>query len=190
MSVRRPLLSALLALVLGLLAAFAVACGDDGDDSKLLGPRSADRIRAALDDIEDRVARGRCDGLGADLDELSSVVVNLPGSVDAGLRRRLREGTQHLRDIAREECEEKRPETTETQPETTETVPPATTETVPPATTETVPPETTTQPPPETEQPVPPEEQPEEPILPEDSGGNQAPSGSVPPGQAKKDASG
>ena len=188
MSVRRlpPLV---LALVLGLLAAFAVACGDEGDETKLLGPRSAERIRTELEDVESRVAQGRCGGLEEDLSQLSAAIAALPSSVDQALRRRLGDGAQHLRAIAPDECDENKPETTDTQPETTETVPPETTETLPPETTETVPPETTTTPPATTDV-VPPPEQPDEPVLPEDTGGDQAPGAAVPPGQAKKDGKG
>jgi hypothetical protein len=182
MSVRRRLPPLLLALVLGLLAAFAVACGDGGDDSNLIGPRGADRIRAALDDIDDRVARGRCEGLSGDLAELDDAIASLPSSVDRRLRRRLGDGADLLRSQARDDCDDNQPETTTTET-TPETVPPPTTETVPPETTPTAPPETTTVPP-ETE-PVPPETTPEEPVLPEDTGGT--PGAAVPPGQAKKD---
>ena len=170
MSVRR-LPPVALALVLGLLAAYAVACGDGGDDSKLLGPGSADNIRAALDDIEDRVARGRCEGLAQDLDALGRAVAAVPSSVDRGLRQRLGDGVETLRDQAPDACRGNRPETTETQPETTETLPPETTETLPPETTPTVPPETTPTQPPETTPTPPPETTPDEPVLPEDTGG-------------------
>ena len=48
MTVRR-LLPPLLALVLGLLAAFAVACGDEGENEKLLPQSRAENIREELD---------------------------------------------------------------------------------------------------------------------------------------------
>ena len=184
MTLRRPVLTALLALVLGLLSALAVACGDGGDDSRLLAPRSADRIRAALDDLEERVERGRCDGLDEDLDRLSQAVAAVPSSVDRELRVRLGDGVQHLREIAPDDCRDNEPETTETTPETVPETTPETVETTPPETVETTPPETTTQPPPTTT--TPPPEQPDEPVLPEDTGGDQAPGAAVPPGQAKK----
>ena len=181
MTVRRlpPLL---LALVLGLLAAFAVACGDDGDDRRLLGPRTADRIQAALDDLERRVERGRCDDLDEDLDRLSEAVAAVPSSVDRELRVRLGDGVQHLRDIAPEECRDNEPETTETEPETVPETTPETVETTP-ETVETTPP-TTTQPPPTTTQPPP--DEPDEPVVPDDTGGDQAPGAGMPPGQVKK----
>jgi hypothetical protein len=183
MTVRRlpPLL---LALVLGLLAAFAVACGDDGDDRKLLAPSRADAIVAELETIEERVAKGDCADLDPAFTRLNRAIDELPRSTDSRLRRRLAQGAENLQEIAPADCRENRPETTETEPETVETEPPATTETVPPPTTETTPPPTTTTPP--TTGTTPPPEEPEEPVQPEDTGGDQAPGAKVPPGQAKK----
>ena len=186
MTVRRlpPLV---LALVLGLLAAFAVACGDDGDETRLLGPRTADKIRAALDDLEEQVERGRCeDELDEDLDRLSAAVAAVPSSVDRELRVRLGDGVQHLRRIAREDCEANAPETTpETAPETTPETTPETVPTDPPDTVETTP-QTTTTPPPTTTGTTPPPDEPDEPVLPEDTGGDEAPGAAIPPGQVRK----
>ena len=183
MSVRRlpPLL---LALVLGPLAAFAAACGDEGDDRRLLRPQDAEAIRAELDKIDERVAQGECEDLAPAFVRLNRAIDELPQRTDADLRRRLTEGAEHLEQVSDEECEPA--ETTETQPETTETLPPETTETLPPETTETQPPETTETQPPETT-PPPPETTPEVPVPPEDTGGEQAPGARfAPPGQAKK----
>ena len=191
MTVRRlpPLL---LALVVGVLCAVAVACGDDGDDRSLISPSRASEIKDELDTISERVERGRCDELDPAFIRLDRAVDGLPPEADRRLRRRLADGVENLRSISRDECRDNRPETTETTETTeTETVP----ETVP---TETLPPETTpppqTTPPPTQEPPAqttPPEPEPEEPVLPEDvppegTGGDQAPGAFVPPGQAKK----
>jgi len=159
MTVRR-LLPPLLALVLGLLAAFATSCGSDDNDKKLIPASRAENIREELDKIGERVERGECDALRFAFDRLAREVEGLPRTVDRRLRTRLAEGVAHLQGIAPEECQSNEPETTpettpETEPETEpETVPPETTpETVPPETTpetvppETVPPETTTVPP-------------------------------------------
>ena len=166
----------LLALVLGALSAFAVACGEEREG--LIASSRASDLQESLDNIEGLVSEGRCAGaLEDNLDSLRSKVNDLPGSVDADLRARLRDGVDHLEGQAPEECREER---TKTQPETTpetipETVPP---ETIPEETTppETTPPETTPeepQPPQTTPQPEPPpEEQP-----PPDSGGEEAPLG-------------
>ena len=44
-----------LALVLGLLAALAVACGESGDEDKLTSPTRASSIKEELDLIAERV---------------------------------------------------------------------------------------------------------------------------------------
>ncbi|HEV2813115.1 MAG TPA: hypothetical protein VGW10_07690 [Solirubrobacteraceae bacterium] len=167
----------LLALVLGLLAAFAVACGDEGDDRKLLAPSRAEAIRTELDTIAERVERGECTKLDPAFQRLNEAIDRLPATTDRELRARLREGADNLEEIAPGECREQRPETTETtetQPETTTT----------PPETETAPPPTTEEPPPTTEVPPPTTEEP--PVDPGDSGGSQAPESFVPPGQSKK----
>jgi hypothetical protein len=172
----------LLALVLGLLAASAVACGDEGDDRKLLSPSSAEAISAELDTIAERVERGRCLELDPAFERLNRAIDELPRSTDRRLRRRLADGAENLERVAPRDCRENRPETTETTETEPETVPetvPETTETEAPTTTETTPPPTETTPPPtETTPPVP-----EDP-----TGGEQAPeAGFDPPGKAKKD---
>jgi outer membrane biosynthesis protein TonB len=184
-----------LALVLGVLSAVAVACGDEGDDRRLIAPSRAADIREELDTIASRVERGNCDDLQPAFTRLERAVDELPQATDRRLRRRLAEGVQNLRQIAPDECRDNRPETTETT-ETTETVPettttPPQTETVPPPeTTPPPPPETTPPPPPETVTPPPPETG-TPPIDPDGTGGDEAPgAGFVPPGQAKKDGRG
>lgn len=189
MTVRRlpPLV---LALVLGVLSAVAVACGDEDDDRRLIAPTRAADIKEELDTIAERVERGECTDLDPAFIRLDRAVAELPRATDRRLRRRLADGVDNLRRIAPDECRDNRPETTETTetaPETTttppetETVPPPETETVPPPQTETVPPETTDPPP--TDTGVPPIE--------DETGGEQAPGASfVPPGQAKKGGKG
>jgi hypothetical protein len=170
----RRLSAIMLALALGALSAFAVACGEDREG--LIASSRASDLQASLDKIDEYVASGRCEAVDANLAALRREIEDLPGTVDRDLRVRLREGLENLEDQAPEECRGAR--TTETQPETTpetipETVPP---ETVPPETTppETTPPETT---PPETTpvEPPPAETVPVEP--PVDSGGEEAPQG-------------
>ncbi|HEV3000191.1 MAG TPA: hypothetical protein VGW75_05570 [Solirubrobacteraceae bacterium] len=173
----------LLALVLGLLAALAVACGDDdGDDRRLLAPSRAEAIRAELDKIAQRVESGRCDALDPAFDRLNRAIDGLPRATDRGLRRRLAEGAEHLEAIAPGECRDNRPktaETTETAPETVPETVPETTETETQPETQTQPPQTETQPP-QTEPPA-------ETVPEDETGGSTAPeSGFVPPGQAKK----
>jgi hypothetical protein len=175
----RRLPALLLALVLGALSSFALACGQDREG--LISSTRASQLQQTLDKVDEYVASGRCEAVDANIDALRREVNDLPGTVDRDLRRRLREGVERLSTQAPEDCN-RGTQTTQTQPETTpetvptETIPP---ETVPPETTppETTPPETT---PPETTPPetTPPETTPSEPA-PGDSGGEQAPLGAV-----------
>lgn len=181
MIVRPPRHAILLALLLGALSTFALACGQD--EEGLITSERASEMRDHLDAIDRQVAAGQCDAVDGRLAALRREIDDLPGTVDRDLRQRLREGLETLERQAPEECAAGTETTETTPPETVppETVPP---ETVPPETTppETVPPETT---PPET---VPPETTPAEPPvvpeLPPESGGEQAPSGAVQEGGA------
>ena len=179
MSVRRlpPLL---LALVLGLLAAVVVACGDEeGDDRRLLAPTRAAAIQEELDKIATRVEDGDCTALAPAFERLNEAIAGLPRSTDRRLRRRLAQGAENLEQVAPDECGGNRPETTETVPET---VPETTT--VPPETetpTQTTPPQTQT---------TPPATEPTETLPGDGTGGEEAPEGFAPPGQAKKDGKG
>ena len=169
MTVGRRLLPFLLALVLGLLAAYAVACGDSDDDSKLLPASRAENIREELDKIGERTEKGECDALDPAFVRLRREIESLPSTVDRRLRQRLADGLENLDRVAPEDCEGNEPETTPTET-VPETIPETEPETVPPETT-TTPPETTTTPP-ETEPPpetVPPPE------IPENPGGQEAP---------------
>ena len=179
MIVRRPSPIAIaVALLLGVLCAFAAACGED--ETGMLSPARAENLKGDLDAIDEGVAAGRCNAVEGRLDSLRVEIEGLPSTTDSGLRERLETGLANLETQAPEECADGADTTTE--PETqVETVPPETTpettppETTPPETTppETTPPETT---PPETTPPAtttPPEQ------LPGDAGGEQAPSGAA-----------
>lgn len=180
MIVLPPLRALLLALALGALCAFAVACGEE-QKGLISSTRAAD-IKAQLDNIDEDVASERCEGALRDhLAALRREINDLPGTVDRDLRRTLRDGLERLEDQAPAECapEEPTTTTTETIPTTpTETIPP--TDTAPPETTPTAPPETTPTAPPETTPTTPPETTPtptpEQPV-PDDSGGSEAPTG-------------
>ena len=174
MTVRRPA-----ALLLVLLSAFAVACGQDG--STLLSSSRAESLQRDLDAVDAAVSAGRCQRAREALDDLDATVDGIPGEVDRSLRQRLRDGVERLAQQVPEDCKDNQPE----EPTETETVPEETIpeETIPQETIpeETVPEETVP------EETVPEETVPEEPI-PEDPGGTEAPEGDfVPPGQEKKD---
>ena len=175
MIVRPPLHALIVALLLGALSSFAVACGQD--DEGLISSNRASDLQDHLDALDRQIAAGRCDAVRDRLSALRRDVNDLPGTVDRELRVRLREGVETLQRQAPDECREgSETTTTETTPETvpTETLP---TETVPPETTppETTPPETT--PPETTPQQTTPAE-PVEPELPPESGGEEAPGNS------------
>jgi outer membrane biosynthesis protein TonB len=169
----------LTALLLGLMCAFAVACGES--DEGLLSAGRAEGIQNNLDDLDRAVDRGDCDTAASQIEDLERQIAELPANTDRELRDRLQEGIDNLASIAPEECRGDQETQTETQ--TTETTPPPTTETTPPPTTETTPaPTTETTPPPETTPTTPPETVPPEttPVPPASPpGGEEAPSGAA-----------
>ena len=175
MTVRRPS-ALLLALCLGALSSFAIACGED-TEGLITSSRAAD-LQEALDRIDEDVASGKCEALSGHLDGLRREIGDLPGSVDRGLRQRLREGLEDLERDSPEECR-MGTKTTETEPETVpETIPEETVpeEIVPPEV-----PEETTPPPTTPQETTPAPETPPETVPPEtppgDSGGEEAPLG-------------
>ncbi len=157
---RMPLPAVLLALLLGALAAFAVACGDT---SELLSERRAARLTGDVDRVAEAVQQGDCEATSVRLQELQAEVAELPSSVASELRRNLEDGVAQLAAQAQEECQGEQAETPATEeqpapevetPETTETTePPAET---PTDTAETEPPAETTPP----AEPAPPAETP------------------------------
>jgi hypothetical protein len=180
--VRPPLRALLLALLLGALCAFAVACGQERQG--LISANRAADLQKTLDRIDSDVASGSCSALTDHLQALRRDVDDLPGTVDRDLRQRLREGLQNLERRAPDECGATT-HTTETTPETLpetvpQTVPQTTTQTTPETTPQTTPettPQTTPEAPPQTEPaPVPTEPAPAEPGP---SGGEQAPQGAT-----------
>ncbi len=156
----RPL-ALLLAALLGVGAAGLVACGDR---SELIPQPSAQRLAAALDEVQAAVASGDCEQTARALERARSALVNVPPSVDAELRARLGRGVANLERIAPRACATTTaPPTTPTDTDTTPTEP-TPTEPVPtePTPTEPVPTEPTPTEPVPTE-PVPTEPVPTEP---------------------------
>ena len=191
MTVRPPVTALVLAVLLGLLAAFAAACG--GENEGLLTSGKAESLKGSLDDLDEAVAAGRCERAREALAKIQASIETLPPETERRLRRRLEDGAANLAQVAPQECTENR---TDTEPDTTTTTTPTTTETVPPATTDTTPtqttpttpttttPTTTTPTTPTTTTPTTP---------PGGGGGTEAPTngaGFVPPGQVKKGGSG
>ena len=141
MSVRLPL-----AFLLGVAVAALVACGG-GSSDKLIPASSAGHIKNDLADLRQAIDEHACDAAQQKLTQLKQRIDNLPSSVDARIRRRLRSGVAKLEARVPVDCQkpatttETTPPTTETTPTTTETTP-TTTETTP-TTTETTPTDTT-----------------------------------------------
>jgi len=148
-SVRLPL-----AFVLGVLSAVLVACGG-GSSDKLIPASNADQISNDLAALRQAIDAHACDAAQQKLTAVQQGIENLPSSVDARIRRRLRGGLQKLSARVPVDCvattttdttpttTETTPTTTETTPTTTETTPTTTETTPPPTTTETTPPDTT-----------------------------------------------
>jgi hypothetical protein len=159
---RRRTVPVVLAFVLGLSAAFAASCTSSGVKGGL-PQTSANDLKAQIDDVQEFVNRGDCDGIDGQLRQVQQAIDNLPGSTDEALVANLRNGAEQLQSTAISACNSKTQTQTETQPQetVTETIPtitetvPETTPTVPPETTPTVPPETTPTVPPETTPTVP-----------------------------------
>jgi hypothetical protein len=147
-SVRLPL-----AFLLGVATAALVACGG-GSNDKLIPSVPSSRIQNDLDALRSALGQHDCAAADQALTKLKQDVANLPSSVDARLRRRLRVGTARLSVRVPIDCAQQTTTTqTNTTPTTDTTTTPTTdttqtTTTPPPTTTTTPPPTTTTTPPP------------------------------------------
>ena len=85
-----PLLAALL---LGAATALLVSCG--GNDGRIPSD-NASSLERALRDVQNDFDAGRCDAAQQAVSRLNGALVNLPDSVDARLRSRLRSGITNL----------------------------------------------------------------------------------------------
>jgi hypothetical protein len=138
-----PLLAALL---LGVAAAVLVACGAGPERGIPRG--DADQLVADLDALRNAVESGDCEAAAAAVTKVKGDVVELPGAVNARLRRRLANGADNLARRATTECaRNQQTTTTETTPTTTTPTETTPTETTPtettPTTTDTTPTQTT-----------------------------------------------
>lgn len=146
----RPI-PALCAAVLGVLCALALGCGDSG--KRLLAGTDASGLKGSLAQVRSAVDARDCSRASQALRQLRGEVGALPGTVDRGLRQRLRqEINDKLVPQVQNECGATKQET---QPTVTEQAPtgptgPATTEAAPvtpvPSTTTTTPPASTAPP--------------------------------------------
>jgi hypothetical protein len=139
-------------LVVGLLgAATALLVSCSGSGRGLIPSAQAGPLKNDFSLVEEaaKAGRGSCAATEAALQKTASDFAALPASVDAGLRRRLREGLNKLREDALELCAQALTQSTTTAPRTTTTTQTtATTPTTPPntTTTQTTPSTTTTTP--------------------------------------------
>jgi hypothetical protein len=107
----------LAALVLGAATALLVACGGDGR----IPSSDASSLKSALNRIESDYRAGRCDAAQQDVAKAQNELLNLPDSVNADLRDRLRAGISNLSERVPATCGQAQTETQETQPDTTTT---------------------------------------------------------------------
>jgi hypothetical protein len=146
---------ALAAAALGAGAALLVACGSSGGG--LIPLADAGPLRADFEEVQRAAAAGNgsCTATEAALAKTELDFRNLPSSVDAGLRERLREGIANQRTLALSKCAQPLSQATstgttarttttpETTPTETTTTPSTSTETTPttppPVTTPTTP---------------------------------------------------
>jgi hypothetical protein len=139
---RMRLLPPLAALLLGAVAAFLVACGDDGR----IPASDASRVENALNEVEADYRAGNCQAAEQAVVKARGALLNLPDSVDSRLRARLRSGVSKLAERVPATCDAAQTQTEqpETQTETQET--PTETETTDTETTDTETTETETEP--------------------------------------------
>lgn len=139
------------ATLLGVLCALVVGCGSSGSSSGLLRSADASGLKASLDQVQQAVDARDVGACAARLQALRSKVSNLPSSVDASLRTRLRqEITGKLAPKVASECSQPKQENLPTVTEQVPTTTAAPTQTTPPPTTPTTTSTTETTPPPAT----------------------------------------
>jgi hypothetical protein len=110
-----PLPRVTLCVGLALVAAAAVsACGDDG--SAELRARDASALRAALDEVEQRVSGQDCAGASQQAAAFRERVGGLPQRVDADLRRALASSAERLETLVADQCTAAPAAPTETPP--------------------------------------------------------------------------
>jgi uncharacterized membrane protein YgcG len=90
------------------LAAAALLAGCGGDDPTIPADRG-DQLLTRLDEVEGAVAEGDCDGAQNSADLFVDQIADLPGDVDAEVKRLLTAGGERLQELASEQCEEPPP---------------------------------------------------------------------------------
>ena len=114
---RMRILSSLVALALGVATAFLVACGGDGR----IPASDASRVNNALNDVAANFRAGKCQAAEQAVARARGALLNLPSSVDSGLRDRLRAGVANLSQRVPATCGQAQTQTPQTQTQTEKT---------------------------------------------------------------------
>jgi hypothetical protein len=139
---RMRLLPPLVALILGAATAFLVACGDDGR----IPASDASRVDNALDEVAADFRAGNCQAAEQAVARARGALLNLPDSVDARLRARLRSGVAKLSERVPATCGQAQTQETQTQTQETQSTESTQTQTTDTSTTDTSTTDTGTQP--------------------------------------------
>jgi hypothetical protein len=139
---RMRLLPPLVALILGAATAFLVACGDDGR----IPASDASRVDNALDEVAADFRAGKCQAAEQAVARARGALLNLPDSVDARLRARLRSGVAKLSERVPATCGQAQTQETQTQTQETQSTESTQTQTTDTSTTDTSTTDTGTQP--------------------------------------------
>jgi hypothetical protein len=126
-----------LAALLGVSAALIVACGSSG--SGLIPAANAGPLQSDFEAVAQAAqnGNGNCLATESALGKTEQDFLALPASIDAGLRRRLRDGIANLRKVALAMCAQPSPGATTTTTQPTTTTSTTTTPTTPTTTTPT-----------------------------------------------------
>lgn len=126
-----------LAALLGVCAAVLVACGSSG--TGLIPAASAGPLQSDFEAVAQAAqsGNGNCLATESALGKTQQDYLALPASVDAGLRKRLREGIANLRKVALAMCAQPSPTATTATTQTTTTQTTTGTQTTPSTTTST-----------------------------------------------------
>jgi hypothetical protein len=126
-----------LAALLGISAALMVACGSSGGG--LIPAANAGPLQSDFEAVAQAAqnGNGNCLATESALGKTEQDFLALPASIDAGLRKRLRDGIANLRKVALAMCAQPSPGSTTTTTQPTTTTPTTTTPTTPTTTTPT-----------------------------------------------------
>jgi hypothetical protein len=114
---RMRILPSLAALPLGVATALLIACGSDGR----IPASDASRVDNALNEVAADFRAGNCQAAEEAVARARGALLNLPSSVDSGLRARLQSGVAKLSQDVPATCGRSQTQTQPTQTDTTPT---------------------------------------------------------------------